>query len=53
MPFFVGFLKGGGGVQGEGVFLGNLKDSVWEDWGFVTSGYQTTTSKILEELESW
>ena len=27
-------LKGpGGGVQGEGVFLGNPKDSVWEDWG--------------------
>ena len=23
----------GGGVQGEGVFLGNPKDSVWEDWG--------------------
>ena len=22
-----------GGVQGEGVFLGNPKDSVWEDWG--------------------
>ena len=28
-------LKGGGGVQGEGVFLGNPKDSVWEDWGFL------------------
>ena len=26
-------LKGPGGVQGEGVFLGNPKDSVWEDWG--------------------
>ena len=23
----------GVGVQGEGVFLGNPKDSVWEDWG--------------------
>ena len=23
----------GKGVQGEGVFLGNPKDSVWEDWG--------------------
>ena len=21
------------GVQGEEVFLGNPKDSVWEDWG--------------------
>ena len=28
---FIGFLWGG--VQGEGVFLGNPKDSVWEDWG--------------------
>ena len=27
------FLRGG--VQGEGVFLGNPKDSVWEDWGTV------------------
>ena len=26
-------LKGPGGVQGEGVFLGNPEDSVWEDWG--------------------
>ena len=26
-------LKGPGVVQGEGVFLGNPKDSVWEDWG--------------------
>ena len=26
-------LKGPGGVQGEGVFLGNPKDSVREDWG--------------------
>ena len=23
----------GGVVQGEGLFLGNPKDSVWEDWG--------------------
>ena len=28
----VGFLRGKV-VQGEGVFLGNPKDSVWEDWG--------------------
>ena len=26
-------LKGPGGGQGEGVFLGNPEDSVWEDWG--------------------
>ena len=27
----VGFLRGG--CSREGVFLGNPKDSVWEDWG--------------------
>ena len=26
-------LKVGGGILAEGVFLGNPKDSVWEDWG--------------------
>ena len=30
-PRIVGFLRGG--VQGEGVFLGNPKDSGREDWG--------------------
>ena len=25
-------LSSGMGVQGEGVFLGNCEDSVWEDW---------------------
>lgn len=30
-PRFVVFLRGG--VQREGVFLGNPKDSVWEGWG--------------------
>ena len=25
------------GVQGEGVFLGNPEDSVWEDWGRLPS----------------
>ena len=30
-PKVRGVLKGG--VQGEGVFLGNPKDSVWEGWG--------------------
>ena len=30
---FVGFLRVPGWNQGEGVFLGNPKDSVWEDWG--------------------
>ena len=29
----VGFLRVPGVVQGEGVFLGNPKDSVWDDWG--------------------
>ena len=29
--WFLGFLRGWG-VQGEGVFLGNPKDSVWEDF---------------------
>ena len=29
-----GFFWGGAlSYQGEGVFLGNPKDSVWEDWG--------------------
>ena len=32
LPLDSRILKGGG-VQGEGVFLGNPRDSVWEDWG--------------------
>ena len=30
--YLAGFLRWGGGVQGE-VVTGNPKDSVWEDWG--------------------
>ena len=30
---FIGFLKGGGCLRVSGAFLGNPKDSVWEDWG--------------------
>ena len=40
----VGFI-----VQGEGVFLGNLKDSVWEDWGTLGKirGITTPSLRIL------
>ena len=32
IPLNCRVLKGGGGVQGKGVFLGNPKDSGREDW---------------------
>ncbi len=35
-------LKGPGGVQGEGVFLVNPKDSVWEDWGTLGNPFPWT-----------
>ena len=40
---------GSGGVQGEGVFLGNLKDSVWEDCGTLgmIRGITTPPFRIL------
>ena len=33
MDIPVGFLRVPGCFTGEGVFLQNLKDSVWKDWG--------------------
>ncbi len=32
-PRWIHYPRGDSCVQGEGVFLGNPKDSVWEDWG--------------------
>ena len=43
-PQLVGFLRVKGGcVQGEGVLLGNPKDSVWEDWGTLGKIGEITT----------
>ena len=42
-----------GGVQGEGVFLGKPKDSVWEDWGILGKIRETppgTLDRILLNL---
>ena len=42
LALFVGFLRGGG-VQGEGVFLGKPKDSGREDWGTLGKIWGITT----------
>ena len=42
-----------GGVQGEGVFLGNPEDSVWEDWGTLGKIWVITTPGPLRILLSF